>query len=397
MTAVSKFKTKMRSLLVVTTGAGMVFTGINLFKGKDKFYDDFLMPLARKVPPETSHRLAVLGCKYKLFPSSGKEDPDILSTPFFNTHLKNPIGIAAGFDKQGEAIEGLEQIGFGFVEIGSVTPEPQPGNPTPRVFRLNADQAIINRYGFNSEGHKVVFERLNELKKDNKYKGILGINLGKNKTSPNALDDYVKGVNTFGPIADYLVINVSSPNTPGLRDLQGKQDLENLLTGVVEARNNLPTNNTVPIFVKIAPDLTKKDIEDICSVVLKKKCKMDGMIVSNTTIDKSQVSNKELAQEAGGLSGAPLKSKSTQLIAEIYSQTKGKIPIIGVGGVFNGQDAYEKIEAGASYVQLYTAFIFHGPPVISKIKNELAEILKEQGYKSVSEVVGKNYKKYLSK
>lgn len=397
MTAVSKFKNKMRSLFLVTTGAGIFFAGFNLLKGKDKFYDDFLMPLARSVPPETSHRLAVLGCKYKLFAGSGKEDPHILSTPFFNTHLKNPIGIAAGFDKQGEAIEGLDKIGFGFVEIGSVTPEAQPGNPTPRVFRLNADQAIINRYGFNSEGHQAVFERLNELRKENTFKGILGINLGKNKTSPDALEDYVKGVNTFGPIADYLVINVSSPNTPGLRDLQGKQDLENLLAGVVEARNKLSTNNTVPIFVKIAPDLTKKDIEDISAVVLKKKCKVDGLIVSNTTVDKSQVSDQELAKEAGGLSGAPLKSKSTQLIAEMFAQTKGKIPIIGVGGVFNGRDAFEKIEAGASCVQLYTAFIFHGPPIVTKIKTELAEILSEQGYKSVSEVVGKNYKKYLSK
>lgn len=396
MSSPAKFKNKMRSMLLVTTGAGAFFAGINLFKGKDKFYDDFLMPIIRKTPAETSHRLALLGCKYKLFPGSGKEDPNILSTRFFKTHLKNPIGIAAGFDKQGEAIEGLEKIGFGFVEIGTVTPEAQPGNPTPRVFRLNADKAIINRYGFNSDGHKAVYERLNEFRKDNTFNGILGINLGKNKTSPSALDDYVKGVELFGPIADYLVINVSSPNTPGLRSLQGRQELENLLTGVVEARNKLSTNNTVPIFVKIAPDLNKADIDDICSVVLKDKCKMDGMIVSNTTIDKTQVSNKELAKEAGGLSGAPLKSKSTQLIAQIYAQTGGKIPIIGVGGVFNGQDAFEKIEAGASYVQLYTAFIFHGPPIVTKIKNELAEILQEKGHHNISEVVGKNYKKYLS-
>ncbi|XP_055902202.1 dihydroorotate dehydrogenase (quinone), mitochondrial [Eupeodes corollae] len=396
MTALSKLKSKMRSLFLVTTGAGVFFAGFNLLKGKDKFYDDFLMPLARKCPPETSHRLAVLGCKYKLFTGPKNEDPSILSTPFFNKQLKNPIGIAAGFDKQGEAIEGLDKIGFGLVEIGSVTPEAQPGNPTPRVFLLDSDQAIINRYGFNSEGHRVVFDRISDLKKGNNFKGILGINLGKNKTSPNALDDYVKGVNLFGPIADYLVINVSSPNTPGLRDLQGKQDLENLLTGVIEARNKLPVNNGVPVFVKIAPDLTKKDIEDISSVVLKGKCKVDGLIVSNTTIDKSKVSDAELAKEAGGLSGAPLKSKSTQLIAQMYAQTKGKIPIIGVGGVFSGSDAFEKIEAGASYVQLYTAFVYHGPPIVTKIKTELADILVEKGYKSVSEVVGKNYKKYLN-
>ena len=308
------------------------------------------------------------------------------------------MGIAAGFDKQGEAVEGLTQIGFGFVEIGSVTPEPQPGNPQPRVFRLTADEAIINRYGFNSEGHEAVFKRLKTLKDSGKFKGVLGINLGKNKTSPSAKEDYKQGVLVFGPIADYLVINVSSPNTPGLRDLQGKKDLEALLETVIETRNHLHVNNNVPILLKLSPDLTKQDIKDIASVVNKKSCRVDGLIVSNTTVTRDNLKEESLtAKETGGLSGVPLRSKSTQLIAEMYHQTGGKIPIMGVGGISSGEDAFEKIEAGASYLQLYTSFIYHGPPVVSRIKSELTNILKSKNYKSITDAVGTNYKNYLSK
>lgn len=307
------------------------------------------------------------------------------------------MGIAAGFDKQGEAVVGLEKIGFGFIEVGSVTPLPQEGNPLPRVFRLIDDQAIINRYGFNSEGHKAVYRRLENIKKDENFKGIFGVNLGKNKTTDNDVADYVQGVNLFGPIADYLVVNVSSPNTPGLRKLQGKKELENLLTAVIDARNKLPVNNKIPLLLKIAPDLTKEDIKDICSVIKQSKCRVDGLIISNTTLDKSNLIDKKLANEAGGVSGVPLRSKSTQIIATVYHETSGRIPIIGVGGVTNGQDAFEKIEAGASLIQFYTALIFHGPPVVSTIKIELSEILKKKGFTNVSQAVGTNYKKYLCK
>lgn len=388
----------MKSLSLVVPGAGLFWASINIYKGNEKFYDNILMPIVQKIPPETSHRLAVLACKYKVFPRSKTMDPISLSTDFFGQKISNPIGIAAGFDKQGEAVEGLEQIGFGLVEIGSITPFPQPGNDKPRVFRLVNDKAIINRYGFNSDGHKIVFDRLKELRMKSTLKTVLGINLGKNKTSNDALRDYVEGVQLFGTISDYLVINVSSPNTPGLRDLQGKKDLENLLRGVLSARNNLPTNNKVPILLKLAPDLTQQDVKDITSVINQKDCKVDGLIISNTTIDKSNLkSPEELTSQAGGLSGAPLKDRSTQLIAQIYNLTGGKVPIIGVGGVFSGQDAYEKIQAGASYVQLYTSLIYHGPPIVEKIKRELDQILVKDGYKNVKEAVGSNYKRFLNK
>lgn len=306
--------------------------------------------------------------------------------------------MAAGFDKQGEAVEGLKKIGFGFVEIGSVTPEPQPGNPLPRVFRLVKDEAIINRYGFNSEGHNAVFRRLKSLRDSGSFDGILGINLGKNKTSASAKEDYKQGVIVFGPIADYLVINISSPNTPGLRDLQGKKDLEALLETVIETRNNLHVNNKVPILLKLAPDLTQQDVEDIASVVNKKKCRVDGLIISNTTIARDNLKEASLVtSEVGGLSGVPLREKSTALIAKMYNETNRKIPIIGVGGISSGKDAYEKIEAGASYLQLYTSFIYHGPPIVRRVKRELADILKDNKYESISDAVGTNYKKYLSK
>lgn len=291
----------------------------------------------------------------------------------------------------------MAQLGFGFVEIGSVTPEPQPGNPLPRVFRLVNDEAIINRYGFNSEGHTVVYNRLKELKDSGKFQGVLGVNLGKNKTSDSAKTDYKQGVQVFGPIADYLVVNISSPNTPGLRDLQGKKDLQDLLETVIQTRNELMENSKVPVLLKISPDLSAQDIKDIASVINKKTCRVDGLIVSNTTVSRDNLQDENIAKETGGLSGVPLRSMSTHLVAEMYNQTNGKIPIIGVGGITSGQDAFEKLEAGASYLQLYTSFIYHGPPVVTRIKTELSEILKAKGYKTITEVVGSNHKTYLRK
>lgn len=388
---------KVRSLILVSAGASLGFAGISIYAGNERFYKEWVMPAVRQLPAEMSHNLAVLACKYKVFSKPKDLDAENLSTKFFGKPISNPIGIAAGFDKQAEAVEGLEKIGFGFVEIGSVTPEPQPGNPTPRVFRLIADEAIINRYGFNSDGYKVIYERLKALRESGVFKGVLGVNLGKNKTSESPLTDYVQGVQLFGPVADYLVINISSPNTPGLRDLQGKKDLEQLLRGILNARKNLPINSNVPILLKLSPDLSKQDIKDIAAVISKKSCCVDGLIVSNTTTERHNLKELDLAVEAGGLSGVPLRSKSTQLIADMYYQTDGKIPIIGVGGISSGQDAFEKLEAGASYLQLYTALIYHGPPVVQRIKRELSELLQENGYKNVQEVVGKNYKKYYSK
>lgn len=286
----------------------------------------------------------------------------------------------------------MHDIGFGFIEIGSITPLPQPGNPHPRVFRLREDKAIINRYGFNSDGHDKVFERIDKIRTT--FRGVLGINLGKNKISDDAKDDYTKGIEKFGPVADYLVINVSSPNTPGLRNLQHKRDLEDLLVAVINTRNNLA--NKPPIFLKLAPDLTLEEKKDIADVISHKSCKIDGLIISNTTIERANLKNTDSIHESGGLSGEPLKNRSTKMIAEMYKFTKGKVPIIGVGGVFTGQDAYDKITAGASLVQLYTSFVYHGPPVVSKIKRELNMVLEENGFGNVSDAIGKNCDKFLN-
>lgn len=305
------------------------------------------------------------------------------------------MGIAAGFDKHGEAVEGLSTIGFGFVEVGTVTPNPQQGNPKPRVFRLPEDRAIINRYGFNSDGYEVVYDRLYRIREKNHFNGIFGVNLGKNKNSSTPEQDYIEGIELFSELADYLVINVSSPNTPGLRNLQNKKELEELLENVMLARNRLPLMQRRPIFLKLAPDISSEGIIDIATVVMKDKCRVDGLIIANTTLDRNDLQNASNANEAGGLSGPPLRSKSTQLIAKLYHLTNGRIPIIGVGGISSGIDAFEKLEAGATYLQLYTSFIYHGPPRISRIKQELCQILKARGFKSVNEAVGSNYRKYL--
>ncbi|RMC09407.1 hypothetical protein DUI87_14415 [Hirundo rustica rustica] len=290
----------------------------------------------------------------------------------------NPLGLAAGFDKQGEAVDGLYKMGFGFVEVGTVTPKSQEGNPKPRVFRLAEDEAVINRYGFNSHGHVAVERRL-RARQETQIRltraGMpLGVNLGKNKSSTDAVADYVAGVRTLGPLADYLVVNVSSPNTPGLRDLQGKAELRDLLSKVLAERDLLPCERKPAVLVKIAPDLTAQDKQDIANVVC--EVGVDGLIVSNTTVSRPSSLRSRQRLEHGGLSGKPLRELSTQTIREMYALTQGRVPIIGVGGVSSGQDALEKIRAGASLVQLYTALVYHGPPVVGAVKRELEELLR---------------------
>lgn len=303
-------------------------------------------------------------------------------------HFDHPIGLAAGFDKHGEAVKGLFRIGFSFLEVGSVTPEPQPGNPRPRVFRLEEDRGVINRYGFNSHGMKAVYDRLYrfDLGGANQHKyGVLGVNLGKNKNTPEekASQDYVKGLQTFGDLAEYIVINVSSPNTPGLRRLQARDTLRNLLTPIMEERDKLMYRP--PIVLKIAPDLSLSELEDICTIA--KELEIDGLIVSNTTVDKTALTSPN-RDEKGGVSGRPLRDKSTRVVHHVYRLTNGSIPIIGVGGVECGLDAYEKIRAGASLIQIYTALTYHGPWVVRRIKDELALLLKRDGFKSVRDAVG---------
>ncbi|KAI9906030.1 hypothetical protein PsorP6_014085 [Peronosclerospora sorghi] len=362
---------------------------------------DPLMPLLRLLPPETSHKLAVQCARFGLTPKDPEEDPTLLHVHALGLEFPNPLGLAAGFDKDGEAMEALLDMGFGSVEIGSVTPVPQPGNPTPRVFRLPEDAGVINRYGFNSKGLAYVRTRLEryvagrterQAARSGHRTGVLGVNLGKNKLTQDAAADYVVGVHTLGKFADYLVVNVSSPNTPGLRTLQGKRALQTLLERVLEARDHVATTEKrrLPLLVKIAPDLTDEDKRDIAEVAL--KLQLDGLVVSNTTISRPETLKGAAKREAGGLSGRPLRDLSTKVVGDMYALTKGKIPLIGVGGVATGQDAYEKIRAGASLVQMYSCLIYEGPLAVPRAKKELAALLRRDGYENVADAVGAAHK-----
>ncbi|KAL4638324.1 dihydroorotate dehydrogenase (quinone), mitochondrial isoform X1 [Castanea sativa] len=367
-------------------------------------------PFFALLDPEVAHRLAVSAAARGWVPREKRPDPSNIGLEVWGRKFSNPIGLAAGFDKNAEAVDGLLALGFGFVEVGSVTPVPQEGNPKPRIFRLPREGAIINRCGFNSEGIVAVAKRLgaqhgkrkldetsrnpssstDEVKHGGKAgPGILGVNLGKNKTSEDAAADYVQGVHTLSQYADYLVINVSSPNTPGLRVLQGRKQLKDLVKKVQAARDEMQwgEEGPPPLLVKIAPDLSKEDLEDIAAVAL--ALRLDGLIISNTTVSRPDpVSKNPVAVEVGGLSGKPLFNLSINILKEMYVLTRGKIPLIGCGGVSSGREAYQKIRAGATLVQLYTAFAYGGPALIPQIKAELAECLERDGFKSVIEAVG---------
>lgn len=367
-------------------------------------------PLFALLDAEVAHRLAISAAARGWVPREKRPDPSILGLEVWGRKFSNPLGLAAGFDKNAEAVEGLLGLGFGFVEVGSVTPVPQEGNAKPRIFRLRQEGAIINRCGFNSEGILAVARRLgvqhgkrkldetssssstsnDEVKHGGKAgPGILGVNIGKNKTSEDASADYVQGVHTLSQYADYLVINISSPNTPGLRKLQGRKQLKDLVKKVQAARDEMQwaEEGPPPLLVKIAPDLSKQDLEDIAAVSL--TLRLDGLIISNTTISRPDpVNENPLAKEAGGLSGKPLFDLSTNVLKEMYILTRGKIPLIGCGGISSGEDAYKKIRAGATLVQLYTAFAYGGPALIPQIKAELAECLIRDGFRSVYDAVG---------
>uniref|UniRef100_A0ACD5Z3G2 Uncharacterized protein n=1 Tax=Avena sativa TaxID=4498 RepID=A0ACD5Z3G2_AVESA len=367
---------------------------------------ELVNPLFALLDAEFAHRLAVSAAAHGFVPREKRPDPPVLGLEVWGRNFTNPIGLAAGFDKNAEAVEGLLGLGFGFVEVGSVTPQPQEGNPKPRIFRLKEHGAVINRCGFNSEGIVVVAKRLGAQHGKRKMEetssstsnvkqggkagpGILGVNLGKNKTSEDAAADYVQGIHSLSQYADYLVINISSPNTPGLRALQGRKQLRELVKKVHEARDEMQwaEDGPPPLLVKIAPDLTKEDLEDIAAVALSSK--LDGLIISNTTIARPPPADAHpLAQETGGLSGKPLFDSSTRVLSEMYSLTGGTVPLIGCGGVTSGEDAYKKIRSGATLVQLYTALAYGGPALIPRIKAELAECLERDGFKSVREAVG---------
>ena len=342
-------------------------------------------PLLRALPPETAHRLTVAALAAGLGGTATDPDPPTLRQHLWGRDFPNPIGIAAGFDKDAHAPAALLRLGFGFVEIGTVTPRPQPGNPKPRVFRLSVDRALINRMGFNSGGLDAALARLARRRRES---GVVGINIGKNRDSTDAVADYVEGVRRAAPLADYLVVNVSSPNTPGLRDLQARAVLAELLSAVLEARDG--SGAPAPLLVKIAPDLSSDERADIATVAL--STGIDGIIVSNTTVAPPPGLRGPAAGEAGGLSGRPLFEASTALLGDIYRLTEGKLPLIGVGGVASGADAYAKIRSGASLVQLYTALVFAGPALLGEIKNELAVLLRRDGFASVAEAVGANHR-----
>ncbi|PWC34188.1 quinone-dependent dihydroorotate dehydrogenase [Azospirillum sp. TSO35-2] len=348
-------------------------------------------PLLFRFDPEVAHGLTIRALKAGVIPAGRGVDDPVLHTRVWGLDFTNPVGLAAGFDKNAEVVDATLKLGFGFVEPGSVTPRPQPGNPRPRLFRLVEQRAVINRMGFNNEGLEAFAQRL-ERRRDaaRRAPGVVGANLGKNKDTVDAADDYVIGVRRLAPLVDYLAVNVSSPNTPGLRALQGREPLRALLDRVLEARAACGLSRNPPVLLKIAPDLTVEDKSDIAAVALESG--IDGLIVSNTTIARPDEIPQALRGEAGGLSGRPLFAPSTSVLREIYALTNGKLPIIGVGGISSGADAYAKIRAGASLVQFYSAMVYAGPALIHRMRRDLAELLRRDGFKSVGEAVGADHR-----
>ncbi|GAA0868547.1 quinone-dependent dihydroorotate dehydrogenase [Brevundimonas basaltis] len=333
--------------------------------------------LLRTLEPETAHRLAIHALKLAPLPAPLADDP-VLATTVAGLRLSNPVGLAAGLDKNGEALRGLARLGFGFVECGSVTPQAQPGNPRPRLFRLTEDRAIINRMGFNNEGLEAFAGRLAKRP----VGAVVGANLGANKDTEDKAADYVAGLRRLRGLADYVTVNVSSPNTPGLRDLQGRAAMDDLLGRLAEARADDPT----PVFLKIAPDLTGAEIALIVEAALDHG--IDALIVSNTTLERPESLRSSQRTEAGGLSGAPLKPGARAALRAAAEAAGGRLPLIAVGGIDSGAEAYDRLRAGASAVQVYSALVFEGPGLVGRIKRDLAARLKADGFSTAAEAVG---------
>ena len=342
-----------------------------------------LRSLIFKIDPETAHSLAIKSLKFNFVPNIIEEDKNnpLFKTKLFNKVLDNPIGMAAGFDKNAEVYNSLFKLGFGFVEVGTITPLKQYGNPKPRVFRLVEDEALINRLGFNNLGAKNIIERINR----NNPTGLLGINIGPNKDTQEKMSDYIECLKTFDGVADYITINISSPNTENLRSFHNQKKLDELLQKLDKEKKNL--NSKTPIVVKISPDINDQEIEKISEVLLSNN--IEAVIISNTS-DSTRNDLKNIqGHQKGGLSGKPIELKSTELVRKFYNILNGKIKIIGVGGVDSGRSAYEKFIAGANYVQLYTGMVFRGPNIVNMIKKELKELLLKDGVKNFSEIIGK--------
>ena len=343
-----------------------------------------LRPYIFNLDPETAHDLAIKALKFNFLPESyfKVENENLLNTDIFGITLKNPIGLAAGFDKSGEVYNALFKFGFGFVEVGTVTPRKQFGNPKPRVFRLEKDRALINRLGFNNDGLEIVKERIIK----NSPNGFLGINIGPNKDTKNKIDDYLISLSKIYEQSNYITINISSPNTEGLRDLHEKNLFNNLMEGIKKIKKKKKISK--PILVKISPDIDNNDVHNLIELII--KFNIEGIIISNTS-DKNRDNLEDIKKlEIGGLSGKPLIDISTNLIKKFYNELKGKTKIIGVGGVDSGTSAYDKIAAGANLVQLYTGMVYKGPNIVKEIKEELIKKLMKEKIKNIDEIVGIN-------
>ena len=343
-----------------------------------------LRPFLFKLDPETTHDLAIKSLKFNYLPRKmfEVENEQILNIELLGKNFPNPIGLAAGFDKSGEVYNSLLKFGFGFIEIGTVTPLKQFGNPKPRIFRLEDDGALINRLGFNNDGIEIIKNRI----KSEKKKGVLGINIGPNKNTKDQKNDFCLGLKNFFDIADYITVNISSPNTEGLRDFHDQEKLEDLLLALNKIKSENKIN--IPLLLKISPDIKDNHISEIADTAIKND--ISGIILTNTTNSNKDKLISDFKKEEGGLSGEPLQQISTNMIKKFYKQLNGKIPIIGVGGVNSGKSAYEKIIAGASLLQLYTGLVYKGPSIVKNIKKELIQILKVEGLNNIKDAIGKN-------
>ncbi len=346
-----------------------------------------LRPLLFRVDPEAAHGLSIKAMKAGMFPSCGGTDFPSLAMDVWGLKFPNPVGLSAGFDKDAEVIAPALRMGFGFVEAGTVTMKPQDGNPKPRVFRNAASEAVINRMGFPGGGVKIFKQNLERfLAGSNPPAGIVGLNIGMNKGQTDPVKDYCGLIKLLGPMADYITVNISSPNTPGLRDLQKRKPLTDLLTQLQEQRAVSCGDHPPPLLVKLAPDLDEAQCAELAEVCL--GVKVDGIILTNTTLDRPEYLDDDFRAQQGGLSGQPVFEKSTAVLKQFYQLTKGEIPLVGVGGVSSGAQAYAKIKAGASLVQVYTGLVFKGPSLPRDICHEMAVLLEKDGYQHLSEAVG---------
>ena len=348
-----------------------------------------LINLLRLLPPEIAHELTIKLLKSNFnFLNKKNEEFNSLKQKILGINFPNPIGLAAGFDKNAEVINQMLSYGFGFVEVGTITPKPQKGNQKPRIFRLLEDEAVINHLGFNNEGSEKILNNIKSFYKNKNNIGVVGINIGKNKSTQNAIDDYLYCIEKFGSYGNYITINISSPNTPGLRDLQLRGRIETLVKKIENKKNEVKQLSDKPIFIKISPDLDDEQLRDIALMSLANNVK--GLIIANSTIKRPTSLVSGYKDEVGGLSGKPIFLDSTIILKKMYSLTNGQIPLIGVGGVSNSYECYEKIKAGACLVQLYTALIYHGPKIINNILKEVYAFILNDGLKNISEAIGKS-------